>query len=197
MTDGTDAGRVALALAQNVRAARAHRGWSLEALASRSGVSKGALVALEAGRGNPGLATLVRLGDALGLPLTRLVEVESDPAVRVTAPGEGSVLWQGERGGWASLLAGTDQPGAVELWRWHLPPGEGRESEAHAPGTRELVLVLAGELVVTSAATTVRVPAGGAARLVGDRPHAYRCADGATAACDLVLVVTVPPVAPE
>lgn len=35
------------AIARNVRAARGSRGWSLDALAARSGVSKGVLVTLE------------------------------------------------------------------------------------------------------------------------------------------------------
>jgi ribosome-binding protein aMBF1 (putative translation factor) len=38
---------VSRAIATNVRAARSARGWSLEALAARSGLSKGALVGVE------------------------------------------------------------------------------------------------------------------------------------------------------
>src|SRR4051812_14571507 len=48
-------------VAHNVRAARGAAGLSLDALAARADVSKGALVALEGARGNPNLATLVRL----------------------------------------------------------------------------------------------------------------------------------------
>ena len=192
MVEDTDGGRAALALARNVRAARTARGWSMDVLAGRAGVSKGALVALEAGRGNPGLATLVRLGDALGLPLTRLVEVDEGPSLRLTGPDEGVVLWQGPGGGRGVLLAGSDQPAAAELWRWHLPPGERRTSDAHAAGTAELLLVLTGQAEVVVDGTAVRVPAGGAARLAGDRPHAYGCPADADGPCDLVLVVTVP-----
>jgi len=53
-------------VARNVRSARAAAGLSLDALAGRAEVSKGALVALEGARGNPNLTTLVRLADALG-----------------------------------------------------------------------------------------------------------------------------------
>ncbi|HEV8279920.1 MAG TPA: helix-turn-helix transcriptional regulator, partial [Streptosporangiaceae bacterium] len=41
------------ALARTLQSLRAERGWSLDQLAARSGVSKGVLVALEQARSNP------------------------------------------------------------------------------------------------------------------------------------------------
>ena len=40
------------ALARTLQTLRAERGWSLDQLAARSGVSKGVLVSLEQGRGD-------------------------------------------------------------------------------------------------------------------------------------------------
>ena len=60
---------ITTAVARTLQALRADRGWSLDQLAARSGVSKGVLVALEQGRSNPNLATLARIGDAFGVPL--------------------------------------------------------------------------------------------------------------------------------
>ncbi|HET6727963.1 MAG TPA: helix-turn-helix transcriptional regulator, partial [Jiangellaceae bacterium] len=74
---------VPMAVAHNVRSHRAARGWSLDTLAARSGVSKGVLVALERGSGNPNLGTLIRVAESLGLPITQLVEAGDAPAVRV------------------------------------------------------------------------------------------------------------------
>ena len=82
---GTDLTAV---LARTLQALRAERGWSLDQLAARSGVSKGVLVSLEQGRSNPNLATLARIGDAFGLPVTRLIDPPSEPAVRITGPGQ-------------------------------------------------------------------------------------------------------------
>src|SRR5260370_1964768 len=91
------------ALARMLQSLRAERGWSLDQLASRSGVSKGVLVALEQGRSNPNLATLARTGDAFGVPVTRLVDVSDEPTVRVTGPETARVPWRGEaRGGRAT-----------------------------------------------------------------------------------------------
>ncbi|HEV3290591.1 MAG TPA: helix-turn-helix transcriptional regulator, partial [Streptosporangiaceae bacterium] len=70
---------LASALARTLQALRAERGWSLDYLAARSGVSKGVLVTLEQARSNPNLATLARIGDAFGVPVTYLVDVPTEP----------------------------------------------------------------------------------------------------------------------
>ena len=69
-------------VARNVRSARAAAGLSLDALAARAEVSKGALVALEGARGNPNLTTLVRLADALGRSVSSLMEDDARGAGR-------------------------------------------------------------------------------------------------------------------
>src|SRR4051794_25072172 len=83
-------------VARNVRSARAAAGLSLDALAARADVSKGALVALEGARGNPNLTTLVRLADALGRSVSSLMEdARLEPEVVVVDAGEVAPLWTG------------------------------------------------------------------------------------------------------
>jgi ribosome-binding protein aMBF1 (putative translation factor) len=53
-------------IARVLQSFRSERGWSLDQLVLRSGVSKGVLVALEQGRSNPNLATLGVRTVALG-----------------------------------------------------------------------------------------------------------------------------------
>ena len=161
------------AVARTVRALRAGHGWSLDELAGRAGVSKGVLVGLEQGRGNPNLGTLIRISDALGVPLTRLVQVEEAPPVRLFRPDRHVVLWEGADGGTGTLLAGSDPRPSLELWRWMLRPGETRESDAHVPGTKEIVYVQEGTLTLGVDGRTDLVGPGTAAVFVGDRPHSY------------------------
>jgi len=179
------------AVARTVQALRAERGWSLDQLAARSGVSKGVLVALEQRRSNPNLATLVRIGDAFGVPVTRLVEVGPDPPVQLT---EGRVLWHGRNGGTGTILAATDPPWAAELWRWELRPGESSGGDAHAPGTRELIWVEQGTLTLTVAGERHQVMPGQCARFPGGEPHSY--ANHGQAAVLLTMVVVIPPARP-
>ena len=58
MTDPTLKETVTDAVARNVREARLERGWTLEQLATRSGVSKGMVVQIEQARTNPSIGTL-------------------------------------------------------------------------------------------------------------------------------------------
>lgn len=172
-TPGTKPHGVGEAVAHTVRALRSAHGWSLDQLAGRAGVSKGVLVALEQGRGNPSLATLIRISEALGVALTRLVQVEEEPPVRLFPPERHVVLWHGPSGGSGTLLAGSDPRPSVELWTWELRPGEPHDSDPHIAGTREVVYVLAGALTLTVEGRSHIVEAGSAAVFAGDRRHSY------------------------
>jgi len=179
-------------VARTLQALRAERGWSLDQLATRSGVSKGVLVSIEQGRSNPNLATLARLSDAFGVPVTRLVEVGDEPEVRITDPDERRVLWRGAAGGTGTILGATEPPWATELWRWELKPGEAFGGDAHVPGTRELVSVERGTLTVVVAGETYQVTPGQSARFSGARPHRYSNTTADDVA--LTMVVVIPPV---
>lgn len=181
---------VSQAVAANLRALRAHRGWSQDQLAQRSGVSKGVLVALETDRGNPSLTTLCRLADAFAVSLTQLVDVPRPSALRRASVAEASGLWHGPSGGTGRLVLSTDQPHPVELWWWRLEPGEARHSEAHAAGTREAAMVIRGEVVFEAEGEHAAVPEGSAGTWPGDRPHAYRNESDRPA--EFVMIVTVP-----
>jgi transcriptional regulator with XRE-family HTH domain len=161
------------AVARTVRTLRAAHGWSLDQLAARAGLSKGVLVALEQARGNPNLSTLIRVADTLGVPLTRLVQVEEEPPIQLFPASRHVVLWNGPSGGTGTLLAGSDPRPSLELWRWELRPGERRDSEPHSAGTREIISVEAGVLSLVVGESRTEVAAGSAAT-----PPSRRCCTG-------------------
>ena len=170
-------------IGQRVRHHRTTRGWTLDELADRSGVSRRMLITIEHGDGNPSIATLLRISDTLGVGLPVLVDVERPRAVTVTAAGQAPVLWRGPRGGQALLVAGTEPPDVVELWDWTLQPGETHTSEAHSAGTRELLLVLDGQVDLRVGNRTEQLQAGDSAAFAGDVVHGYATpADAATPA---------------
>ncbi len=179
----TQAGMVNELIGERVRQHRTARGWTLDELAERSGVSRRMVITIEHGEGNPSIATLLRISDALGVGLPVLVDVERPRALTVTAAGQAPVLWRGPRGGQAVLVAGTEPPDVVELWDWTLHPGEEHSSDAHSAGTRELLLVLDGHLDLRVGDRTHRLEAGDSAAFAGDVAHGYATpADAATTA---------------
>ena len=175
-----------------VRQHRTAHGWTLDDLADRSGVSRRMLITIEHGEGNPSIATLLRISDALGVGLPVLVDVERPHTLTVTAAGTAPVLWRGPRGGRALLVAGTEPPDVVELWDWTLQPGEAHATEAHSAGTRELLLVLDGEVDLRVGDRTERLGVGDSVTFAGDVPHGYATPAEAAASARFALTVFQP-----
>jgi len=93
--------------------------------------------------------------------------------LRLTRAGAAPVLWRGTAGGQAVLVAGTEPPDVAELWDWTLGPGERHSSEAHAAGTRELLLVLDGQLELKVGQHAEPLAKGDSASFAGDLAHEY------------------------
>jgi quercetin dioxygenase-like cupin family protein len=122
---------------------------------------------------NPSVGTLLRISDALGVGLPALVELPRPRPLTVTRHGEGAVLWTGKAGGRGVLVAGTEPPDVVELWEWTLGPGDQHVSETHAQGTKELVQLHQGTIIVEVADQSLSLDPGDALAFPGDGPHAY------------------------
>jgi transcriptional regulator with XRE-family HTH domain len=167
------ANSVTRAIGGRVRQGRNSRGWTLDQLAERSGVSRRMLVSIEQGSANPSIATLLLISDALGIGLPALVDMDDQPGLRVTRAGTAPVLWRGKLGGRAELVAGTEPPDVAELWDWTLGPGETHSSPAHKAGTRELLLILDGQVEVRVGQHAEVLATGDSASFAGDLCHAY------------------------
>jgi quercetin dioxygenase-like cupin family protein len=177
-------------VAYNVRSARAAAGLSLDALAGRADVSKGALVALEGARGNPNLTTLVRLADALGWSVSALMENAHEEPLVVVDADEVTPLWTGPSGGTARLLLTNPRPAPVEVWRWRLHPGERHDSNAHQAGVTETLTVVRGQMLLGLGDTQRSLRAGETTAFAADVPHAYEGAGRGP--CELIMTVHLP-----
>lgn len=187
-----DADLVTQALARNLKRLRAERGHTLDALAARSGVSRGMVVQIEQARTNPSVGTVVRLADALGVSIARLLDYDETSTVRIVPAEDAVRLWTGPDGGHGTLLNGTEAPGPLELWSWRLQPGESHASDPHPPGTVEIARVDEGVLTLVLDGREHRVPAGSTASYEAGTAHAYRNAEP-DGPCLVTLVVSVPP----
>lgn len=190
-----DQEEVAAAIARNLRRLRARRGLTLDALAARCSVSRGMLIQIEQARTNPSVGTLVRVADGLGVSVAQLVEIADAPAVRVVRADQTVPLWRGKPGSVSTLLLGSDTPDIVELWDYRVAPGDGYKAEAHQPGTRELLYVLAGTLTLTVGSEWTEASPGDAVVFTADRDHAY--ANTGDEPLHFVMAVTQPSVSRE
>jgi transcriptional regulator with XRE-family HTH domain len=178
------------------RAVHAHRtalGLSLDQLAARAGLAKGSVVAIENSASNPNLATLVRLADALAVPVSALLDDTDQNTVRVIDTTALAPLWMGPKGGRAWLALSTPGVAPVELWHWVLPAGERYDSHPHPHGVTETITVTSGRAILTVAGAEHDLSAGTTASFAADAEHSYEGArpDGA----QLIMTVHLPPAA--
>jgi transcriptional regulator with XRE-family HTH domain len=186
---------LATAIGGRVRQERQARSWTLDHLADAAGVSRRMVVNVEQGAANPSVGILLRISDALGIGLPALVDAPRPRPATVTRSGDGAALWSSAAGGRGLLVAGTGSPDVVELWDWSLMPGDKHESEAHAPGTKELLQVRDGPIIVVVASETFVLDAGDALSFPGDVEHSY--ANAGSAPARFALAVFEPGVGSE
>ncbi|MER5493101.1 XRE family transcriptional regulator [Streptomyces sp. NPDC002490] len=187
----SDLDQLTQSLARNLKRWRGERGFTLDALAARSGVSRGMIIQIEQARTNPSVGTTVKLADALGISIATLLDYEQGPQVRLVAAEQAVRMWSTEAGSRNSLLVGTERRGPLELWSWRLMPGEGSASDPHPNGTVELLHVTAGEMTLVVDGTAHPMPAGTSATFEANVPHAYR--NDGTAPVEMTMAVAVPP----
>lgn len=188
----SDLDQLTQSLARNLKRWRSERGFTLDALAARSGVSRGMIIQIEQARTNPSVGTTVKLADALGVSITTLLDYEQGSQVRLVPESQAVRMWSTEAGSSTTLLVGTEARGPIELWSWYLMPGEGSASDPHPEGTVELLHVTAGELTLIVDGAEHSVPAGTSATFEAHVPHSYR--NDGTEPAELTMAVSIPPV---
>ena len=175
------------ALSRNLRRLRTSRGWSLDELATRSGISRAMIVQVEGGRTNASLGTICELADALAVPVQSLIEVSDERRVQVVPASETSLLWSDAAGSWARLLCGTATREKLEFWSWSLAPGAEYTSKAHPHGTRELIWVMTGTLTLAMGDSETAASVGDCIIFEADQEHTYR--NAGSRACEFAMIV--------
>lgn len=161
-------------IAQRLRSLRAERGWSLDELAKRSGVSRATLSRLENAEVSPTASVLGKLCAAYGLTMSRLmhmVEGEFAPVVRRDV----QATWSDPEIGFrrrsisppAQMLAGEalecELDADVRI-SYDAPP---------RPGLEHHLLLVAGRLAVTVDGRTHELGAGDCLRYQLFGPSAF------------------------
>ncbi|MFF8838123.1 helix-turn-helix domain-containing protein [Streptomyces sp. NPDC015130] len=187
----SDLDQLTQSLARNLKRWRKERGFTLDALAARAGVSRGMIIQIEQARTNPSVGTTVKLADALGVSITTLLDYEQGPQVRLVPPDQAVRMWSTPTGSHTTLLVGTEARGPLELWSWTLVPGEGSDSDPHPDGTTELLHVGAGTLTLVVDGAEHTLPAGTSAVFEANVPHTYRNDGDETV--EMTMAVSIPP----
>jgi transcriptional regulator with XRE-family HTH domain len=154
-------------------------------LARRSGIARGTIAALEAGAGNPTLDTLYALADALGVPLSELLE-RPPSGPHVVHAGEGAFVAGAALD--AHLLERVERPGLLcEIYAIRFLPGAARHAQPHPFGVEEHLHLHTGRVRVAPEDAPVELGPGDYARYSGAVPHLYEAPDGPATGTLLIL----------
>jgi transcriptional regulator with XRE-family HTH domain len=158
---------------RRIRELRAARGWSLERLAERSGVSRSMLSEIERGRANPTLAVTLKIARAFEISLDDLVETSiTPPLIEVVRGDDPSSLYRQDSDCEIRTLSPLQLEKDVEFYEIKLAREGVLRSAPHFEGTREFLTVNRGRVQVESDAATVALKSGDSATYRADVPHA-------------------------
>jgi transcriptional regulator with XRE-family HTH domain len=174
--NAVDDGSVELSsiLGKNLRRLRTQRGHSLERLAKLSGVSRAMLGQIETGKSTPTISLLWKVATALDIPFATLLAAESTSGTAVLRRDEAKVLSSSDGRFTSRALFPFDSERRVEFYELRLAPNHREDAEAHAPGTKENLIVAKGKVEITSAhERPVTLAEGDAFLFEADVPHSY------------------------
>jgi rhodanese-related sulfurtransferase/transcriptional regulator with XRE-family HTH domain len=175
-------------IATNVRELRRQRGLTLDLLAGLSGVGRQTLGQIELGRTMASLGTVWKLARAFDVPFSVLLARPASATTLVLRRAQAKRL-VGADGRFSSrALFPPDQKGRMEFYELWLAAHSREDAEAHAPGTREYLVVTSGRVVIEIGEERHELGPGDAIVFVADSAHSY--VNPAGEECWMNLVMT-------
>jgi transcriptional regulator with XRE-family HTH domain len=161
-------------IAQRLARLRAERGWSLDALAERTGISRATLSRLERSELSPTAAMLDKLCTIYGWTLSRLmVEAETRPPNLVAAADQAE--WKDPESGYRRRAVSPPAAGLRgELVDVHMPAGASVSFDASPiAGVEHHLWMLEGSLTLEVEGSLFRLRAGDCLRYVRAGPTRF------------------------
>jgi len=160
-------------LGRRVKKLRTERGWSLDALATASGVSRSMLSEIEREQANPTLAVTFRISRAFGMTVGELVEMPgATSSVQVIRANDRAQTFRSDKNCVIRTLSPLNLEKDVEFYEVKLHPGGALRSQPHFEGTREFLVVGQGKVCVESGDDSDELEAGDSATYRADVRHA-------------------------
>ena len=185
--DEVGAAEMAGRVAEHLHAQRKRRDMSLDQLAQLTGVSRAALWQIETRKSNPTIGVLWKIAAGLGIPFADLIG-ETRASLSVLRRGEAQLLRSTDgRFDSRPLMPASGIP-QVEMYELRLAARSRHASEPHGPGTREIVVVLAGSMRMTVGEHSDDLNPGDSVVFDANKPHVYENTGGSEARYHNVIV---------
>ena len=159
-------------IARRVHALRSAQNLSLDALATKCGVSRSMISLIERGESSPTAVVLERLATGLGVMLASLFD-EPVAAVEPVARRASQLVWTDPQSGYVRRnLSPPGYPSPLQLVEVHFPDGArvAYESGARERPVHQLVWVIEGKLDIQLGDDQHKLSAGDCLAMQLDRP---------------------------
>jgi transcriptional regulator with XRE-family HTH domain len=180
-------------IAANLKRLRTRQGRSLERLANLAGVSRAMLSQIETGKSVPTISLLLKVANALGVPIANLLVTPASRATAVLPRARAKILTLSAGRFSSRALFPLDANRRAEFYEVRLS-GQHRELiEPRAAGARENLVVVQGRLELTvGGEQPIVLPAGDAAAFHADVPRSFRNLDGEDTIVHVVVTYVEP-----
>jgi rhodanese-related sulfurtransferase/transcriptional regulator with XRE-family HTH domain len=157
----------------NLRELRAKRGLTLDVLAKMTGLSRALLGQIEIGRSAPSVSVVWKVARAFDVPFSALLAAPGNVETKLlpNATAKRLVSPDGRYSSRALFPFGEQQQ--VEFYELWLAAHAREDAEAHAPGTRENLVVVTGRLEVLVGTERYQLAKGDAIVFGADVTHSY------------------------
>jgi transcriptional regulator with XRE-family HTH domain len=175
-------------LGKNLRRLRTRRGHSLERLAKLSGVSRAMLGQIETGKSTPTINLLWKVATALDVPFANLLAAQTAESTTLLRRDAAKVLSSSDGRFVSRALFPFESERDVEFYELRLAPNHQEDADAHAPGTKENLIVTRGAVEIrTAKERPITLTEGDAILFEADVPHSYRNLGSTEAVLYLVM----------
>lgn len=182
-------GSVNEALGRRVKKLRADRGWSLEELATASGVSRSMLSEIERERANPTLSVTYRIARAFDLSLPDLIgSADTASSIQTIRANDRDQVFRSDKKCQIRTLSPLNLEKDVEFYELRLPVGGELRSQPHIAGTREFLTVEEGLVDLRSADSCESLAKGDSATYRADVAHSITNSGKRVAVLFLVVI---------
>ena len=194
--DGVSASDVNQRIADRVRDLRAAQGLSLDALASRSGVSRSMISLIERGESSPTAVVLEKLAAGLGVVLASLFDAPARASHGPVARREDQPEWQDPASGYLRRnISPPAVPQPMQIVEVQFPPGArvAFDTGGRAGLVHQQVWVLEGAIDITLGGERYRLRDGDCLAMQLDRPTMFHNPTRKRARYAVVIASDSPP----
>jgi quercetin dioxygenase-like cupin family protein len=177
-----------LVIAARLRARLRQEDGALARLADVANVDADLLGSIVNGQRAPSIDVLWKIANALDVPFGSLIATPNRGGAAVIRKSDANILMSSDGAFRSRALTSFGYKPRVEIYELTIARGHFEQSQAHAPGTSENILVVRGALeIITGREPPYRLDTGDAIHFDADVPHSYRALGDEEAVAHLVL----------